>query len=261
MFADSSYKISFIFALVLHAVLVTFLLIKFTQAKPVGFSGTSIIHATAINLNSEQLSGSRQQTVPKQESLATASKPQVLPAKTPAVPVLKTSESVKTAKNNLLKILKKDFLKTQSQELDQLKKEQQKYVKNITEQKEQQLLQQSLIGTGSATNQDSVEQGGQMSGEFDKYKSAIVQVINSNWHKPLGLTAGEFCMLEVDVAPGGVVIDVKPMGIADNQLLERSAQAAVFKSSPLPGAEDPEFFDAMRKLRLRFGAEGISVAN
>jgi len=81
--------------------------------------------------------------------------------------------------------------------------------------------------------------------ERDKYTALIKSKISRNWI--VGTNTGQ-CVLEVRLAPGGLILGVKEIsGGAD---LCRSAKAAVYKSEPLPVAPDPDVFQKMRTLRL-----------
>ena len=81
--------------------------------------------------------------------------------------------------------------------------------------------------------------------EVEYYRALIINRISRNWI--VGTNTGQ-CVLEVRLAPGGLILGVKEIsGGAD---LCRSAKAAVYKSEPLPVAPDPAVFQKMRTLRL-----------
>ncbi|MBU0744447.1 MAG: cell envelope integrity protein TolA [Gammaproteobacteria bacterium] len=263
MVNDSSYKVSFAFALAMHLVLVGFLFIKFTNSKStVAFSSSnSIINAIAINErdfdNQMRRKTVKQEAVSKPEKEVTkATKEEQIPQK--IVPI-------KKPKNQLQTMLKKNLLTEQAREMAELRKERQKYQKNISKKKEQQLqkiLQEQiaaeknqLIGVRGGDQEE--EHGGLMSGAMDKHKAMIIQSISSNWIVPEGVVSGDFCQLLINVAPGGLVLDVKLIGSSGNLVLDRSSQAAVLKASPLPVPDDPKLFDEMRAIKLTFRPEGI----
>jgi len=56
------------------------------------------------------------------------------------------------------------------------------------------------------------------------------------------------CILEVKLAAGGLVIDVREIG--GSPAICRSAKAAVYKADPLPVSNKPDVFNKMRTLRL-----------
>ncbi|MEL0034910.1 MAG: cell envelope integrity protein TolA [Gammaproteobacteria bacterium] len=81
--------------------------------------------------------------------------------------------------------------------------------------------------------------------ERDKYVALIKNKISRNWI--VGNNSGQ-CILEVRLAPGGLILNVREIsGGAD---LCRSAKAAVYKSEPLPVSTDPTVFSKMRTLEL-----------
>ncbi len=82
-------------------------------------------------------------------------------------------------------------------------------------------------------------------GELAKFTALIKSKVSRNWI--VGNNTGQ-CVLEVKLAPGGLILDVRQIsGGAD---LCRSAMAAVYKSDPLPVSNDPAVFNKMRTLRL-----------
>ena len=81
--------------------------------------------------------------------------------------------------------------------------------------------------------------------ELQKYVALIKNKISRNWI--IGNQTGK-CVLEVKLATGGFVIDVREVG--GEAAICRSAKAAVYKSDPLPVSKDPKVFNRMRTLRL-----------
>ena len=81
--------------------------------------------------------------------------------------------------------------------------------------------------------------------ELQKYVALIKNKISRNWI--IANQSGQ-CILEVRLAVGGFVIDVKEVG--GLPAICRSAKAAVYKADPLPVSNDPEVFQKMRTLRL-----------
>lgn len=81
--------------------------------------------------------------------------------------------------------------------------------------------------------------------ELQKYVALIKNKISRNWIIP---NQDGKCILEVRLAAGGFIIDVKEVG--GSPAICRSAQAAIYKSDPLPVSADPDVFNKMRILRL-----------
>lgn len=258
MFDDASYKVSFIFALALHIVLSLFFLIKFVHSKPLGLVPGNIINATAISerdfdrLMSQRLVN--QVIVPKQKKAESVV--------TKQLSIIKESTAPKKQKNQLQAMLKKNLLQEQAHELAELKKEEKRYKKTaarLNEQKFQKILQEQidaekkqLSGSSGAEAHGSIPQG-----EIDKYKVLVKQAIDSQWIKPDGSTVGDFCELLVSVELGGKVLEVKLVRSSGNLALDRSAEAAIMKASPLPVPGDPKLFDEFRTIKPVFKPEGI----
>ncbi len=256
--SDTTYKVSFVFALILHLALMIFLFVKFVNSKAqVGLvAANDIINAVAINERDfdNQISKKvvQQESLPKKETLAHQEK-------VPQAAVKKPEKAV--VKSQIQDMLKKDLLKERARELAELKKEQQEYNKNITEQKEQ-ALQKMLQDQANAEQERLADaraaaHGSRLAGEVDKYKALIKQSIYLQWNIPEGTNKGDFCRFLIDIGPGGVVLDVKLTASSGNQVLERSAQAAILKAAPLPIPEDIKLFDEVKAVDFTFRPEGI----
>lgn len=86
--------------------------------------------------------------------------------------------------------------------------------------------------------------------EIDKYKALIVQAISQEWIIPESVDRSASCKLLITLAPGGVVLSVQLVQTSNNQNLDRSAQTAIWKASPLPVPPSKELFDDFRAIRL-----------
>lgn len=89
-----------------------------------------------------------------------------------------------------------------------------------------------------------------MAGKLDEYRAMIVQRINRNWLRPPSVTAGLECVVHVRQIPGGEVVDVRIGECNADAAAQRSIEAAVYRSSPLPEPTDPSLFD--RDLQITF---------
>ena len=90
----------------------------------------------------------------------------------------------------------------------------------------------------------------QILSELQKYVALIKNKISRNW---IVVNQSGKCILEVKLAVGGLVIDVREIG--GLPAICRSAKAAVYKSDPLPVSKDPQVFNKMRTLRLNLDPE------
>lgn len=97
----------------------------------------------------------------------------------------------------------------------------------------------------------------QVQGEVNKYKALILQVISQHWVIPPAVDKKLSAELLIRLAPGGTVLDVQLMKSSGDAALDRSARAAVFKSSPLPVPPEAEAFDTFRQFVLKVKPQSI----
>ena len=259
---DNSYKLSFIFALTLHLVLIIFLLIKFTNYRSVALNmAGTFINAVAVNerdLNNrmnETLHESR--VLPKQEKeMVKTVAAQQDTRKQHDVAIKK--EKIKEQINN---ILQKNLLAEQAREMAALKKQRQTYKKELAKKRQQQMQQllqnQAIAEQKQLVYEQAQAHARQRQGEIDKYKAMVIQAIASQWIVPDGVDKNATCQLLVNIAPGGMVIDVQLLKSSGNSVLDRSAQTAVLKASPLPVPEIEELFASFRTIKLTVKPEGV----
>lgn len=94
-------------------------------------------------------------------------------------------------------------------------------------------------------------------GIVDKYKALILHAISQEWVVPSHVNKRLFCELLIRLAPGGVVLDVQVTRSSGDILLDRSAQAAVFKASPLPVPDDIISFEPFHEFVLKVKPENV----
>jgi colicin import membrane protein len=101
----------------------------------------------------------------------------------------------------------------------------------------------------------------QSKGVVDKYKALILQTISQHWLVPSGVDKKRVAELLIRVAPGGVVLDVQLTKSSGDDALDRSARAAVLKSSPLPVPTDPDAFEPFRRFVLKVKPENVLASD
>lgn len=264
--SNNYYKSSLVFAIFLHATLVLGLLIKFTASRPVVLSpGSGFINATCVS----------------ESSMGGFSAPKPIKAEKPKNSIDDKAKIDNKAKNNTSD-LHKDLLIEQSKELAELKQAKQEYKKIETEKQKKQ-MQKMLQEQVKAEQQQLTEEqktrleegnnsetgnayetgkagkvGGAMSaGEFDEYAAKIKEEISRQWITPEGISENTFCKLLIKVAPGGIVLNIVVESSSGDEILERSAKAAVTKASPLPVPQDINAFDRFREIKLKFNPSGV----
>lgn len=244
--SDYTYRLSFVFAVALHVVLALFLLVKFSTSRPTALSPTNtFVNAVAINeYDIVNLTAKTPETIkptptmPQQATQLSPPKPQV--------------------KDLMKDVLQKNLLMEQAKEMAELKKEKRVYQKNIAKKQQQQKMQMVLQEQIKAEQKQLVEDqtqvsatggsGGQSQGEIDKYKAMVIQAISSQWGYSGDADEKATGQLLINITPTGEVLNVQLSSSSGNLALDRSAQAAVFKASPLPVPGDPSLFDALIKM-------------
>nr|VFK39187.1 MAG: colicin import membrane protein [Candidatus Kentron sp. SD]VFK39786.1 MAG: colicin import membrane protein [Candidatus Kentron sp. SD] len=86
-----------------------------------------------------------------------------------------------------------------------------------------------------------------------EYVANIKSAVERNWIRTVATAKGLKCKLKVAQLPTGEVVDVSIIASSGNTAFDRSAVAAVFKSSPLPKPKDSSAFD--RNVVLTFSPE------
>jgi colicin import membrane protein len=82
------------------------------------------------------------------------------------------------------------------------------------------------------------------------YVAQIEQKIKRNWAAPASAGAELRCSVRVRQVPGGEVVGVTILECNGDDAVKRSVEAAIYKSSPLPEPSDPNLFDRNILLNL-----------
>lgn len=109
-------------------------------------------------------------------------------------------------------------------------------------------MQQELNQDATQLNQAKQQQ---VNSELAKYTELIRQAISQQWIIPANTNRQASCILEIKLAPGGVVSDVQVKQSSGDDILDRSAITAVYKASPLPVPTDPALFKLMQDIQLK----------
>jgi colicin import membrane protein len=120
--------------------------------------------------------------------------------------------------------------------------------------KEAQLKQQKLAEEKAA---DDAAKQARLAGEVDKYKALIINAISRQWILPENADSSKSSQFRIRLAPNGVVLDVNLMRSSGDPILDRSAQSAIYKASPLPVPNDPDTFNLFRDISLTVRPENV----
>ncbi|MFA5959178.1 MAG: cell envelope integrity protein TolA [Tatlockia sp.] len=96
-----------------------------------------------------------------------------------------------------------------------------------------------------------------IAGEVNKYKAMIVNAIGRQWILPENVDNRLSSQFRIRLAPDGAVLEVSLMRSSGDAILDRSAQTAIYKASPLPVPHDPATFDLFRDISLTVRPENI----
>ncbi|MDX1838226.1 cell envelope integrity protein TolA [Legionella taurinensis] len=96
-----------------------------------------------------------------------------------------------------------------------------------------------------------------LAGEVDKYKALIINAIGRQWILPDNVDRGLSSQFRIRLAPDGAVLEVSLIRSSGDPILDRSAQTAIYKASPLPVPTDPATFDIFRDISLTVRPENV----
>lgn len=103
----------------------------------------------------------------------------------------------------------------------------------------------------------NAERQARIAGEVDKYKALIVNAIGRNWILPENIDSTLSSQFRIRLAPDGAVLEVTLTRSSGDPLLDRSAQTAIYKASPLPVPADTETFNLFRDISLTVRPEQV----
>ena len=140
-------------------------------------------------------------------------------------------------------------VKAEKQKADQAKAEQAKALAAAEAAKRQ----------AAAAHQAQIDAANQarVAGEVDKYKALIINAISRQWILPDNVNRNLSSQFRIRLAPDGGVLEVSLMRSSGDPILDRSAQSAIYKASPLPVPGDPTTFNMFREISLTVRPENI----
>ena len=103
----------------------------------------------------------------------------------------------------------------------------------------------------------NAEKQARVAGEVDKYKALIVNAIGRHWILPDNADSALSSQFRIRLAPDGAVLEVSLTRSSGDALLDRSAQTAIYKASPLPVPTDSETFALFRDISLTVRPEQV----
>jgi len=278
----TSYRFSLIVSLGLHSILLAFLLAnssidskRYVVKQP---PKAEIVKAVSINNQQvmaeisrikEQKEQQRQQRIAEQnklKKLAEQAKSRRLEEQQKLALLKKQARELeekqrvqKRREAKRLAAIKRKRAQEQKR-LARLKREQQALkLKQQKEQQEQAKLKAEKEKKLAAerAKKEAAKRQAQLMGVVNKYKALIVQAIGQNWILPDNADKNASCKFEIKLAPGGAVMSVKLLRSSGDTVLDRSAQTAIYKASPLPVPADKEAFNIFRVVSLTVRPESV----
>lgn len=116
--------------------------------------------------------------------------------------------------------------------------------KKLAEEKAQQRAEQARQEALAA------EKKAKILSEVDKYKSLIVAAIGQQWILPESVDKQLSSQFRMRLAPSGEVLELSLIRSSGDAVLDRSAENAIYKASPLPVPGNHEVFDLFREITL-----------
>lgn len=173
---------------------------------------------------------------------------------------LKQLAQEKAEQEKHLAEMKQQQIKLQKQQqeaekLAQLKKKQEEELARANEARalkakaELAQKQQAAVAAAQQAALDS-QKNMRIAGEVDKYKAMIINAISRQWILPENVNSSLSSQFRIRLAPNGVVLDVNLTRSSGDPILDRSAQSAIYKASPLPVPTDPDAFNIFRDISL-----------
>jgi colicin import membrane protein len=256
MNANSSYKLSFTFALILHVTLLIFLLAKFVSHNNYALSHSSVNIVKAVMVTTAKVPlavASKESSVQRPINNIAVSTPLTIATKEkPQIQIQKSIEIKKDQEKKLALIRQKQIKAAELKAKQELEQKQ----ANMRELM-QKTMHEELVGEEHQVA--AAASSAQAQGEIDKYKALIIQSIAQYWIVPDNVGSGIYCKLAVRLGPGGEVLRVELIRESGNEVLDRSAKTAVLKASPLPVPEKTVLFDNFRELTLTVRPEGMTT--
>jgi colicin import membrane protein len=182
----------------------------------------------------------------KEKKVSKAEQNKIVPLKVPneRPSIVKKVLPIKTTPTKVVTIKpKKIDVKHQKPSKESLKLVE-KNVQQLLDQEMQSLAKQPINAARNAAT-------------TDKYRHLILQAIAQQWIIPPQMNKHLETQLVVHLAPGGMVLEVIIVKSSGNSVLDRSAQTAVYKASPLPVPKNNALFHTFRQINLTVRPEGV----
>ncbi len=123
---------------------------------------------------------------------------------------------------------------------------------------QQEALQQQLMQQQIANEQQQLIVARQMQGIIDQFRARILMAIGNQWLIPEGADPTISCVFTIDLTPQGIVSSARLVRSSGNPALDRAAETAIYKASPLPVPGNPTVFAPFRHFTLKMTPQDIT---
>jgi len=272
---NQSYRFTLFMATLLHIFLFSVLFLTLRHSKPLFLTAAApmaIIHATAISSRQLPVLGEKEKVALPPTAQTALIKPALI-EKSPAILAMK--EQKPTILNTVpmlirttpvaapLRVKNAVTKKSPADKLVQDKPLRLSKIKKTNRPLSPQSLKiaQNDIKQRLQQEVNTLVQKQQMAAQntaiTEKYRQLILQSIAQHWIIPPTLNKQLETRLVVQLAPGGMVLAVIVVKSSGNAVLDRSAQTAVYKASPLPVPRNVAVFNLFREINLTVRPEGV----
>jgi colicin import membrane protein len=125
-------------------------------------------------------------------------------------------------------------------EAEKKRKEEEEAKRKVGEEK----LKQAMAAEEARLREEESRLNAQRrAGMVNQYLAGITRKVQGNWLRLPGMPQDFSCKVWLKQIPSGEIIDVRIIESSGNIMLDRSVEAAVWKSSPLPAPPSPDIFD------------------
>lgn len=244
---DSFSIVPISFAILLHALLFTAMVVAFDFSVALRPVGPLSIKATLVTDSAVVIPPSVEETQPEPE---------------PIVPDLAeqqriAAEDEKRRRDTLIEQQRLEKMRLQETETERkrLEAERQRQADIERQREENERIRREQEARELQVEIDAEDERLQAirSGAREAYIFAIQQRVTRSWVKPASAQPGLECAVRVRQLPGGEVVSVTILSCNGDAAVQRSIEAAVFKASPLPEPSNLNIFE--RNLMLVFKPE------
>jgi colicin import membrane protein len=138
----------------------------------------------------------------------------------------------------------------EKKKLEEEKKKKEAERKRKEKEEAERKAREQALQEGLEAEQKAVQEAKDLS-EIQKYQIRIARAIENKFNR-LGLEENLSCVILIRMIEGGKVVEASIVKSSGNDLFDKRAEDAVYKSSPLPVPDETRLFEKMRNIRFTF---------